>query len=237
MSKCTIIFFAVTGIAVASMTHATSSRIESDTGPMGINSSQDIVVVIRAVDRQAVRDLIAQAMNARNREPLDPVRREQFVQDVATLMTTWMCGTREEYDELMRSWGGVYRFKDREGVPGATWRAPDEPLAVRSVDLRRCAVRVISKEDLARGVKLAPMDRAGRPGMMTVSMYDFGEHPFELMKPGHDTVEALVPLMTNDGIAIDMLVWMVWSDRSNRWIPCFADMRGEEGKPLPLIIF
>lgn len=195
------------------------------------------VISVQALGRETVHQSIARAMESEDLESLDPALREPLVQSVSELLATWVCGTQQDYDALMQSWGGVYRFQNYEGVPGARWREAGEALAIRELRLKDCRLRVLPDEEVNHGFRLPPMTEAGRPAHMTVSMYDFGQQPFSMIRPGCSAVEAFVPVKTNDGTSIDMRVWMVWNDRTNRWTPCFCDMRGEQGKPLPLIIF
>lgn len=169
--------------------------------------------------------------------PLDSKLRESFIRDVSALVATWSCGSQARYLELMNAWGGKFRFDEGQGVPGAKWRDPTDDLAVASVLVGKTTCRVVPEEELDKGVRLPPSTVAGRPGALTMSMIDFGVSPLALISAGGDTAEVVVPITTNDGTEIEVRMWMVWSESLGRWIPCFADLRGEIGRPLPNIIF
>lgn len=172
---------------------------------------------------------------------LPAVRAEQLANQASGIADTWLAGDIADYDRLVESWGGSFRFDLESSDPAVIkdieqirsfWFHGDSPQAIIYFDASKAYVRNLptGTED---GILKIPVPSGGMS--LVPSAYTFPVSPRELVRAGSEAIALEIPGMSRDGKEFEFTFVFVWWPEREVWVP--FDLRISGPRPTPPYYF
>lgn len=175
-------------------------------------------------------------------EELDRQRVVKLEQRVLAFFSVWNQGPVEEYERLMRGWGGQLgddgAGESYQRMRKTDWSLLGTECSFRTLGVDKLRVRVIDGMlDDRRTVAAWPDDQGTGMGCHHVCVFSFGRDQSRLAAAGERVVEVVMPVVTYDGMSFNFGMRWIWEPESEEWVPWTMFQRTDPGKPLCVFFY
>lgn len=173
---------------------------------------------------------------------LDADERERFSARVGAFFSNWNRSTVDEYDALMKSWGGVFRvdanhesfrtMRDRD------WHSSGSECSIRGFDAPRLKVEIMAAlEPDGMTVTLWPINDGGGLGNIHYTIFSFGAGQGEMARDGAPVIQLTLPVEFGDGTRANMAMRWIRVQESGDWVPWMVYQTVPTGEGVCVLYF
>jgi hypothetical protein len=179
---------------------------------------------VRATTPLPLEELSTALSAAPSLNSLGEQERWLFSSRVAAFFSVWNQTTVDEYDDLMRSWGGVLRVDENHEtfreMRERDWSAIGGECSIRSLDAGLLSVDLIPalETDGMTATQWPVHDDEGM-GSIHYTIFRFGEGQDRMAREAAQVIQLEVPAETHDGSRINLSMRWIRIPGSVGWVP------------------
>ncbi|MBL8746027.1 MAG: hypothetical protein JNK58_06690 [Phycisphaerae bacterium] len=155
---------------------------------------------------------------------LDEDERSRFSGRVIAFFSVWNRTKVEEYESLMKSWGGVIRLDEENEafreMRERDWNPIGSQCSIRSIDATMLSADIIAALG-PDGMTATPwpINDGGGMGNIHYTLFRFGDGQDQVARRGAPVIQLIVPIETYDGSKINLSMRWIRLPASGDWVP------------------